>query len=183
MKKVKVLLAAVLSITVILGTVAPTYAAEPVSEVKIAIEPTDMNVSVTVPSTLPIIFNADGSNTIPDNWSIENVSALAGIHVTNIHLDGNGSGWTVVNDSSIVKTQSVNGKAVKFFVGVPGAMELVEPKSGSENEVGTASFEVADICIASGATKTLNFTVERGAFTETTASTKAFFMTLDFAFN
>ncbi len=183
MKKVKVLLAAVLSITVILGTAAPTYAAEPVSEVKIAIEATDMNVSVTVPSTLPIIFNADGSNTIPDNWTIENVSALAGIHLTNVHLNGNGSGWKVVNDSSIVKTQAVNGKAVKFFVGVPGTMKLVEPKSGSENEAGTASFDADDICIASGAEKTLNFTVERGAFTETTASAKAFSMTLDFAFN
>lgn len=183
MKKVKVLLAAVLSITVVLGTVAPTYAAEPVSEVKIAIEATDMNVSVTVPSTLPIVFNADGSNTIPDNWTIENVSALAGIHLTNVHLNGNGSGWKVVNDSSIVKTQSVNGKAVKFFVGVPGAMKLVEPQSGSENEAGTAGFEANDICIASGETKTLNFMVERGAFTETTASAKAFSMTLDFAFN
>lgn len=183
MKKVKVLLAAVLSITVILGTAAPTYAAGPVSEVKIAIEPTDMNVSVTVPSTLPIVFNADGSNTIPDNWSIENVSALAGIHITNVNLNSNGSGWTVVNDSSIVKTQSVNGKAVKFFVAVPGTMQLVEPKSGTENEVGNASFEPNDICIAAGTEKTLNFSVERGAFTETTASAKAFFMTLNFAFN
>lgn len=183
MKKVKVLLAAVLSITVVLGTVVPTYAAEPVSEVKIAIEPTDMNVSVTVPSTLPIVFNADGSNAIPDNWTIENVSALAGIHVTKVHLNGNGTGWKVTNDSAIVKTQSVNGRAVKFFIGVPGTMKLVEPKSGSENETGTASFEPNDICIASGESQTLNFTVERGAFTETTASAKAFSMTLDFAFN
>ena len=183
MKKVKILLAAVLSITVILGTVAPAYAAGPVSEVKIAIEPTDMNVSVTVPSTLPILFNSDGSNTIPDNWSIENVSTLAGIHVTNIQLNSNGSGWTLVNDSSIVKTQNVNGKAVKFFVGVPGTMQLVEPKSGTENEVGTANFDADDICIAAGTEKILNFSVERGAFTETTASAKAFFMTLNFAFN
>lgn len=183
MKKVKVLLAAVLSITVILGTVAPTYAAEPVTEVKIAIEPTNMNISVTVPSTLPIVFNSDGTNTIPDNWTIENVSALAGIHVTNVHLEGNGSGWKVVNDSAIVKTQSVNGKAVKFFVGLPGAMKLVEPNSGSENESGTATFDIDDICMPSGEAKTLNFTVERGAFTETTASAKAFSMTLDFAFN
>lgn len=80
-----------------------------------------MNVSVTVPSTLPIIFNADGTNTFADNWTIENVSALAGIHVTNVHLNGDGTGWKVVKDSETVKTQTVNGKSVKFFVGV---MEL-----------------------------------------------------------
>lgn len=183
MKKVKVLLAVLLSITAILGSVAPAYAAEPVSEVKIEIEPTDMNVSVTVPSTLPIIFNADGSNTIPSNWTIENISALAGIHVTNVHLNANGTGWKLTNESATVKTQNVNGKTVKFFAGVPGIMKLVEAKSGSTSETGTASFEANDIRIASGATKTLNFAVERGAFTETTASAKAFTMTIDFAFN
>jgi lysophospholipase L1-like esterase len=75
MKKVKVLLASLLSITVVLGTVVPSYAAEPVSEVKIEIEATDMNVSVTVPSTLPIVFNADGTNTFADNY--QNVAADA----------------------------------------------------------------------------------------------------------
>ena len=183
MKKVKVLLASLLSITVVLGTVVPSYAAEPVSEVKIEIEATDMNVSVTVPSTLPIIFNADGTNTFADNWTIENVSALAGIHVTNVHLNGDGTGWKVVKDSETVKTQTVNGKSVKFFVGVPGTMQLVQPSNGSESETGTASFGENDICIPSGGEKTLEFAVERGAFTETTASAKAFSMTLDFAFN
>lgn len=183
MKKVKVLLASLLSITVVLGSVVPSYAAEPVSEVQIAIEATDMNVSVTVPSTLPIIFNADGTNTFADNWSIKNISALAGIHLTGVHLNGDGTGWKVVKDSATVKTQEVNGKSVKFFVGVPETMQLVMPSNGSESETGTATFDVDDICIPSGATKTLEFAVERGAFTETTASAKAFSMTLDFAFN
>lgn len=183
MKKVRVLLAALLSVTVVLGTAVPTYAAEPVSNVLIEVNATDMNVSVTVPSTLPIVFNADGTNTFPDNWTIENVSALAGIHLKQIDLHADGTGWKLVNDSETVRTQVANGKAIKFFAGVEGNMQLVEPDNGSESENGTATFGVSDICIASGQTKDINFSVERGAFTQTTVSAKAFTMELGFEFN
>ena len=86
MKKVKVLLAALLSVTVVLGTVVPTQAAS--STVDIEVKATDMdNVSVTVPSSIPIVFNADGSNTLPTNWTIENKSAIAGIHLSKIEMN------------------------------------------------------------------------------------------------
>ena len=183
MKKVKVLLAALLSVTVVLGTAVPTYAAEPVSEVKIEVNATDMNVSVTVPSTLPIVFNADGTNTFPSNWTIDNVSALAGIHLKDVEMNAGGTGWKLVKDSANVKTQAVNGKAVKFFVGVPDNLKLVQPSDGNESETGKASFGETDICIASGETKELMFAVERGAFTDTQVSAKAFTMALNFEFN
>jgi len=183
MKKVKVLLAALLSVTVVLGTAVPTYAAEPVSEVKIEVNATDMNVSVTVPSTLPIVFNADGTNTFPSNWTIENVSALAGVHLKQIDLNAGGTGWKLVQDSASVKTQTVNGKAIKFFAGIPTNLKLVAPSNGTESETGTASFGETDICVASGETKDLVFAVERGAFTETQVSAKAFTMELTFGFN
>lgn len=183
MKKVKVLLAALLSVTVVLGTAVPTYAAEPVSDVKIEVNATDMNVSVTVPSTLPIVFCEDGTNTFPTNWTIENVSAIAGIHLKQVELNADGTGWKLVKDSESVKTQTVNGKAIKFFVGVPGNLKLVQPSNGNESETGAASFGNTDICIASGQTQDLNFAVERGAFTEIQASAKAFTMALEFEFN
>lgn len=183
MKKVKVLLAALLSVTVVLGTAVPTFAAEPTSEVKIEVNATDMNVSVTVPSTLPIVFNTDGTNEFPSNWTIENVSALAGVHLKQIDLNAGGTGWKLVKDSANVKTQTVNGKSIKFSAGVPGNMKLVEPDNGSESEKGTAAFGNTDICIASGQTKDLIFAVERGAFTETQVSAKAFTMALTFEFN
>ena len=183
MKKVQVLIAALLSVTVVLGTAVPTYAKEPVSEVKIEVNATDMNVSVTVPSTLPIVFNADGTNTFPEHWTIENVSALAGIHLKQIDLNAGGTGWTLVKDTAKVRTQTVNGKAIKFSAGVDGKMQLVEPTNGSESEMGSAIFGDTDICIASGGSKDLMFVVERGAFTETTVSAKAFTMELGFEFN
>ena len=83
MKKIKVLLATLLSVTVVLGAVVPTYAAS--SDVNIEVKATSMdNVSVTVPTSIPIVFNADGSNTLPTNWTIENLSAIAGIHLSQI---------------------------------------------------------------------------------------------------
>lgn len=183
MKKVKVLLAALLSVTVVLGTAVPTYAAEPASEVKIEVNATDMNVSVTVPSTLPIVFCEDGTNAFPEHWTIQNVSALAGIHLKQIDLNAGQTGWKLVQNSEAVKTQAVNGKSIKFSAGVPGAMQLVKPDNGSESEKGTATFGNADICIPSGGSKDLTFVVERGAFTETQVSATAFTMELIFEFN
>ena len=183
MKKIKILVAALLSVTVVLGTVVPACAAEPVSEVQIEVNATDMNVSVTVPSTLPIVFNADGTNTFPEHWTIENVSTLAGIHLKQVDLNAGGTGWKLVKDTSKVRTQTVNGKAIKFSAGVAGNMQLVEPTNGTESETGTATFGESDICIAAGQSRDLIFVVERGAFTQTTVSAKAFTMELGFEFN
>lgn len=183
MKRVKVLLAAVLSVTTILGATTPAHAAAPESEVQIEIQQTDVNVSVTVPSTLPIVFNSDGTNTFPSSWSIQNSSRNAGIHLVKVNLNADGSGWKLLKESERVKTQTVNGKAVRFLVGQSGAMKVVEPSNGSESESGTATFASGDISIAAGEEKSLCFEMERGAFNETKASAKAFTMVLEFAFN
>lgn len=175
-------LAAILSLVVIMGAAIPVNAAS--ADVNIQVKPTTMdNVSVTVPTTLPIVFNEDGTNTFPSNWTIENISSLAGIHLSTVDMNANSSGWKLVKESESVKTQTVNGKAIKFFVGVPGNLKLVQPSNGNESETGTTSFGDTDICIASGQTKNLDFAVERGAFTENQASAKAFDMVLTFNFN
>jgi len=181
MKKIKVLLAALLSVTVVLGTAVPTYAAS--SKVLIEVKATDMNVSVTVPSTLPIVFNADGTNTFPDNWTIENTSAIAGIHLKQIDMSADGTEWQLLADSVDVKQQVVNSKSIKFFAGKAGALKMVVPDNGTEDSSGSVTFENTDITIASGERKELSFAVERGAYTDTQASAKAFAMVLNFEFN
>lgn len=182
MKKVKVLIATLLSATVVLGTTVPTFAAS--TDVNIEVEATDMdNVSVTVPTTLPIIFNADGTNTLPTNWTIENKSTIAGIHLSEISMDAQDSGWKLLADSEDVTALSADTKAIKFSVGKTGALQLVTPSSGTENAMGSVTFEDTAISIASGETQVLSFDVERGAFTETEASAKAFDMVLTFKFN
>ena len=113
MKKAKVLLAALLSVTVVLGATVPTHAAS--SDVNIEVKATTMdNVSVTVPTSIPIVFNADGTNTLPTNWTIENISTIAGIHLSQIDMDAKSSGWKLLADSQDVKTLSKDKKSIKF---------------------------------------------------------------------
>lgn len=182
MKKIKKLIAAVLSVTVILGATVPTYAAS--SDVNIEVKPTTMdNVSVTVPTTIPVVFNADGSNTLPTNWTISNLSSIAGIHLSQIDMSAGNSGWKLLADSQDTKTLSKDTKSMKFSVGKPSAMKLVTPTSGTENATGSVRFDDSEISIPSGETQVLSFGVERGAFTEAQASAKAFEMVLTFNFN
>ena len=77
MKKLNVLLAAVLSVALLFGANISASAAS--AEVQFEVKATDVNVAVNVPTTLPIIFNEDGTNTYPTNWTIENKSAIARI--------------------------------------------------------------------------------------------------------
>ena len=182
MKKVKILLAALLSVTVVLGTVVPSQAAS--STVNIEVKATDMdNVSVTVPSSIPIVFNADGTNTLPTNWSIENKSAIAGIHLASIEMNAGTSGWKLLGSSFNVKEMSVNTKSIRFSVGLEGNLKLVAPTNGSEDATGSVTYGNSDITIPSGESKNLAFHVERGAFTNAEASAKAFDMVLTFNFN
>lgn len=182
MKKMKVLLAALLSVTVVLGTAIPTNAAS--ADVNIEVQETTMdNVSVTVPTSIPIVFNADGTNTLPTNWTIENLSTIAGIHLFQIDMNGGNSGWKLLADSQNVKTISKDTKSIKFSVGKAGALKLVAPTSGTENASGTVTFGDTEISIPSGKTQVLSFDVERGAFTKSEASAKAFDMVLTFKFN
>ena len=58
-----------------MGAAIPVNAAS--ADVKIQVEATTMdNVSVTIPTTLPIIFVEDGTNILPSDWTIENVSSI-----------------------------------------------------------------------------------------------------------
>lgn len=182
MKKMKVLMAALLSVTVVLGAVVPANAAS--TDVEIKVEATDMDkVSVTVPSTLPIIFNADGTNTLPSNWTIENNSTFAGIHVSQITLDAEGSGWKLLGELERVADLTADTKAMKLSIGSGTVMEYVQTSSGTASETGSATYGDTDISIGAGESTTLTFDVERGAFTTTEPSAKAFEMVLTFEFN
>ena len=84
-------LAAILSFVAIMGAAIPVNAAS--ADVNIEVKATTMdNVSVTVPTTLPIVFNEDGTNTLPSNWTIENISSIAGVHLSAVDMNANSSG-------------------------------------------------------------------------------------------
>lgn len=175
-------LAAILSLVVVMGAAIPVNAAS--ADVNIEVKATTMdNVSVTVPTTLPIVFNEDGTNTLPTNWTIENISSIAGIHLSTVDMNAGASGWKVLAASQDTKTLSADTKAMKFSVGKSGALKLVAPTSGNESATGTVSFDDNAISIPSGQTQVLSFDVQRGAFTQDVATAKAFDMVLTFNFN
>ena len=183
MKKLKMFVAALLSIVVVLGGAVPTQAAMS-TDVNIAINATMMDgVSVTVPTVLPIVFNEDGTNTLPTNWTIENKSSIAGIHLFQLTLNAGESGWKVLASTKDTTQLPVNTKAIKFYAGNAENLKLVNPAGGVENKAGVLLLDESDINIPAGETKVLSFNVERGAFTTTEASAKAFDMELTFEFN
>lgn len=178
----KHLLSVVLATIMLVGSAIPVSAAS--SDVNIEVKATTMdNVSVTVPSTLPIVFNADGSNTLPTNWTIKNVSTIAGIHLSSIDLDANGSGWKLLDKDQDTTKLSVDTKNIQFYAGKGEDLKLVSPENGTEAERGSVDFADNEISIASGQTQLLSFDVDRAAFTEDLASAKAFDMVLTFNFN
>lgn len=182
MKKLKIMVIALLSIVMVCGTAIPSYAAS--TDVMIEVRETAMdNVSVTVPTTLPIVFNENGTNTLPTNWNIENTSAIAGIHLSKVEMNAGESGWKLLADSEDTRKLPLDTKAVQFSIGKESNMKTVAPVSGTESASGTVSFDADEIVIASGETQTLAFKVNRGAFSSSQASAKAFDMVLTFKFN
>ena len=176
------IVAAILSLVVIMGAAIPVNAAS--ADVNIQVKATTMdNVSVTVPTALPIVFNEDGTNTLPSNWTIENISSIAGIHLSTVDMNANSSGWKLLAGSQDTKTLKADTKSIKFSVGKQSALKLVAPTSGNESVTGTVSFDDNAIAIASGQTQVLSFEVQRGAFTQDIADAKAFDMVLTFNFN
>lgn len=182
MKKMKKIFAAALTVAVLFGAMIPANAAT--TEVSIEIKETTMDgVSVTVPTTLPIVFNEDGTNTFPTNWKIENISTIAGIHLAEIQMDGSEAQWNLLSEAEDTTTMPADTKSIQFWIGKSGDLRLVEPTNGEESTTGSITFADTDISLASGESQVLSFDVERGAFTTSEASAKAFDMVMIFEFN
>lgn len=178
MKKINVLLAALLSVTVLFGATIPAQAADAV--VTFEVQKTDVNLAMTVPSELPIVFNYDGTNTYPTNWKITNNSTIAGVHLESISLSASSSGWSLLGEEDDAKALAHDTQAVKFYVGKPGELKLVEPQT---TQTGSVTFAEDEINLATGESQLLEFMVERGAFETALASHRAFSMKLTFEYN
>lgn len=173
-------LAAILSLVVIMGAAIPVNAAG--ADVRIEIKATDLNMSVTVPSTVPIVFNEDGTNTYPTNFKIENNSSIAGIHLDHAELISTGD-WRVLAETQDTTLLPANSLDIKFYLGKAGACKLLAPESGNVGVSGYATFDADDFVIAASTSETVSFEVERAAFTEAREAASAFNLGLEFAFN
>lgn len=161
-----------LALVMVMAMSVSAFAAE--TEVKIETKATTVNV--TVPATgIPIVFNEDGTNTYPTNWAITNNSAIAGLHLSKIDMTGT-DGWSLLGESADTKVLAADTKQIKFSMGKSGSEKLVDPSAG-------ATFTPSEISIPASESQVFSFVVERAAFTQSAASTKAFDMTLTFDFN
>ena len=177
MKKLNVLLVAVLSFALLFGAVVPAQAAS--AEVQFDVKATDVNVSVNVPTTLPIVFNEDGTNTYPSNWTIENTSTIARVYLYSVALTATND-WTLMTGGMDPKFTDVDSKQIKFYVGPEENLQFM---SGRDNgTTGYVEFEDDEFVIVSGGSKDLKFEVERGAYTQNSGIQKAFDMVLTFKF-
>ena len=173
-------------LTTLATTTIPAFASEVRatagnSEVQIKTEATTMNITVPGDAAL-MVFKADGSNELPKNFNITNNSQIAGVHITDIKLSS--AEWQLGNDTVNTKTLPKDEKTIKMEIGLAGTEKKVVPDSSAvKAKTGTATFGEADFVIPATETKTLNFKVERGAFTQASEAAKAFDMNINFAFN
>lgn len=177
----KILLSSALCVGVLANTALVANAADFSSQIDIEVKAT--TVDVTVPSSAPFVFNEDETNTLPSNWTIRNNSKLARVYVSKISVDGTENQWKVVDGSYDLKTMPVNTKNVRLKFGKEGALKLVAPTTGTDNVKGEYTFGASDIVVPAGQTQELKFDIERGSFTQTQSSAKAFDMTIEFNFS
>lgn len=201
MKKTQLLLGSTLCLGLMAGLAVPTNAA---TDVTIDIQETDLNnnigyvedkdgdgipdadmseFSVTVPAVLPIIFNSDGTNTLPTKWQINNRSSIANISLTKVELDAKDSGWKLLPESQEISNLSADTKAMKFYMGKSSnSLALVTP-TNEEGSMGSRTWENGSFTIPTNSEKNVSFNIERGAFTSSESAARAFEMLLTFEFN
>ena len=150
------------------------------SELKIQTEAT--TIDVTVPGQAAMIFNEDGSNTVPLNFKVVNNSQIAGIYMSEIDLDAGVSGWKIVNPTVDLKTMPVDSKAIRLAMGEQGNEKAAVPTAGTEDSTAKITYGVKGFVVPSANEKIINFDVERGAFSKNIPAGDAFTMNLNFEF-
>ena len=100
------------------ATVIPAYAAEDVTEISTAGNPTAVPVvlqveeavfSVTVPTSLPVHIGSDGAVTTPENGANIMNNSAAPVAVQNVNVTA-APGWTLIDYSTNPTTFKINEK-------------------------------------------------------------------------
>ena len=177
-KKMNVALAMVLSMTLLFGATISANAAS--STVTFTVEQTDITTAVTVPGQLPVIFNANGTNTLPTNWRVYNNSELGAVRLKLVELTER-SDWKVVNEATDITKNTHDTKEIKFYMGAPNKLRIFTPYSGGGSKM---SFEDEyEIVIPAGGYQQFDFEIKRGAFKTALSEHIAFDLVLTFEYN
>ena len=153
-KKMNVVLAMVLSMTLLFGATISVNAAS--STVTFTVEQSDITTAVTVPGQLPIIFNADGTNTYPTNWKVYNNSELGAVRLKLVELNQRND-WELVKEDVDIKANTHDSKEIKFYMGVPNKLRIFAPYSGGGSKM---SFEEGyEVVIPAGGSQQFDFKI------------------------
>ena len=170
----------VLALVIAMSAVPAFAATEGNTTVKINADATIMDI--TVPSELVMSFNADGTNTLPQSFTIKNNSLIAGVHVDKIEMTGEGD-WKLLPEAANAKELAANTKHIKFSIGLAGDLKMVVPAGDAADAEGSYDYTESDITLAAEESKVLAMAVERAAFTQEVPVEDAFAMAMYFAFN
>lgn len=181
MKK-QALLSAALTVGMLGMTVTPAFAAGNGENVNVDIEAKATTVNVTVSDTAAFVFNEDGTNTTPSNYTVTNNSEIAGLHLVSADFtQETGNGWTIENQDYSFKTMAKNTKKVALQLGADG--NLKDVVKGSDGTKGTATFGENDFQLPAKSSKTVKFDVKRGAFSQAVSNETAFRMRMNYEFD
>lgn len=172
----RTLLCSALAIGVVSSVSTSAFATE------VSIETKATTVNVNVPSTMAVVFNEDGTNTLPSDFTVTNNSKIAGVSLVKIDVDAGSTGWQFCKDTVDLKTRPADTKEIQFTAGKQGVTKLVAPTS-EKGVTASAIFNSGEISIPASGSETLAFSMERVAFKQAESSSKAFDMTLTFDFN
>lgn len=163
MKKIKSLLLSLLCFGMVASMPMSVLAEDASGNTDINIETKAATISVTVPSStgdkgaLTFIFNADGTNTLPDNWTITNNSSVD-VKLSTVTITGN-NGWGLVaaGDASLKET---NGKNIHL------TLDTKEQTDGV--------YTLDQTITKNGGTHTIALSVDRSAFSKALTANKAY---------
>lgn len=120
MKKIKTLFLSLLALSTVAISVPMAVFADTTGNTDINIQAESAVIDVTVPAStqdgkgaLTFVFNADGTNTLPDNWTITNNSAVD-VKLTTLEVTGN-DGWELVA-SGDAKLSTTDAKAIHLVL-------------------------------------------------------------------
>lgn len=166
--------------------VVPVQAGSNETDMKIEIKASVIDVNM--PTELPVVFESDGSNTIPD-FVIQNNSTVD-LNVHKIVVDEikaeDGDQWTLTDNAEDFLEMENDVKTILVSVGQVGSESGLALETNPQQTAlkrGVAKFESGAFKVPKNQSRSLGIKIKRGVFTKEAPATDAFKIKVDFNFS
>lgn len=166
--------------------VVPVQASSNETDMKIEIKASVIDVNM--PTELPVVFESDGSNTIPDFVIQNNSTVDLNLHrVTFSEIKAvAGDQWSLTAEPDDFLEMENNVKTILVKTGAIGqekGLILQENPQQTALKDGIASFESGELKVPKNQSRSLGIKIKRGVFTKEASATDAFKIKVDFNFS